>query len=210
MAFKLPHPIDSVAMVVWVSGVPGVGKTSIGKALARRLGYEFIDIPEYVRVEGLAEGYDRRRRTAIVNPLKLRHSLERQIIEDGQYVLASHIVVRLSKIRASCIVLRINPLNLYRRLKRRGYDVGKIIENLEAEFVGACFVEAVKALGRGRVRQLDVTGQTVGRCVERALEIIGGASGDMVDWGGRLSQTELDRILRLMASGGIGRLSKVF
>jgi len=199
-----------VARVVWVSGVPGVGKTSIGRVLARRLEYKFLDIPEYVRLKRLVAGYDAGRDTAIVDPTRLRHSLERLVIGGGRYILASHIVVRLPKVRAKCIVLRINPLSLYRRLRRRGYGIGKIVENLEAEFVGSCVIEAYNALGRDRVRQLDVTGLTLGQCVDRALEILDGAAGDLVDWGEKLKEAELDRLLKIMALGGITRSSKVF
>ncbi|GBC69697.1 hypothetical protein HRbin01_01400 [archaeon HR01] len=193
--------------VLWVSGVPGVGKTSIGMALARRLDAVFIDIPEYVGRTGIASGYDPSTGSLLVEPSKLARKLGETFREGRRYVLSSHIVVDLHIRGTRCIVLRLHPLRLYRRLLRRRYPKSKIAENLEAEFLGVCYLEAVQALGPRRVSQLDVTGLTPAKAVSRCIRLLAGDGGDRVDWQSQLRGRELGRLLSIMA---VGRLSKVF
>lgn len=187
-----------------------MGKTVVGKALAKRLDYGFLDIPEYVMESGLTSGYDMERGTALLEPAKLRRGLERGLDRASDYVLSSHVVVTLREFSTYCIVLRLHPLRLYTRLKRRGYGAGKIAENLEAEFIGSSVLEVQRTLGVRRVGQVDVTGLTVSKCVSKCLRLLEGGRGDEVDWPSKLSWSELDRLLGIMASGRMAGLSKVF
>lgn len=190
--------------------MPGVGKTAVGRVLARKLGYVFLDIPEYVKRAELFSGYDVERDTALVETARLRRGLERTLDEDSGYVLSGHIVLNLPRFSTSCIVLRMNPLKLYGRLRERGYGPAKIAENLEAEFIGSSLMEAYRTFGRRRVKQLNVTGLTLKTRVGRCLQLLRGGRGENVDWPSMLRESELERLLRIMAAGRMAGLSKVF
>ncbi|MEM0383891.1 MAG: adenylate kinase family protein [Candidatus Caldarchaeum sp.] len=185
-------------MIIWISGSPGVGKTTVGRMLAARLGYDFVDVPRLIREEELVESFDEVRQAWTVDPKALSKHLVRRVVD--KCVLASHIVLPLKKRPVKCIILRLNPLVLKKRLERRGYDFDKIAENVEAEFVGVVYQEAVAALGSRRVYQLDTTGRgvkaTAGRCL-RVLQGIHG--GDEVDWLSSLPEHQLEKVLGFLA-----------
>jgi broad-specificity NMP kinase len=61
--------------------------------------------------------------------------------------------------------------------------VAKVLENVEAEFVGAVYSDAVRAFGRRNVFQLDVTGIRANAAAGKCLRILEGDwGGDDVDW----------------------------
>jgi adenylate kinase len=189
-------------VIVWVAGTPGVGKTTVGRLLAKRLGYGFTDLPEVVRRMGLGE-HDPESGAVLVTSRTVRMIVEKYVADNS--VLSSHLVVRVSGRRVVCIVLRLNPLVLVKRLRRRGYGVAKVLENVEAEFVGAVYSDAVRAFGRRNVFQLDVTGIRANAAAGKCLRILEGDwGGDDVDWLSDLPKKQMERLLGLFAKSRLG------
>mgnify|MGYP001580649124 CR=1 FL=1 len=58
-----------------VTGTPGTGKTAIAKKLARRLKYHYLDVNNLINKYKLSEGYDRKRRTKIIDIKRLNKAL---------------------------------------------------------------------------------------------------------------------------------------
>ncbi|MEM2096517.1 MAG: adenylate kinase family protein [Candidatus Caldarchaeum sp.] len=186
-------------MIIWISGSPGVGKTTVGRMVAVKLRYDFVDVSSLIRGEKLVESFDEVRQAWTVDPEALSKHLVRRIVDDC--VLASHIVLPLKKRSAKCIVLRLNPLVLKRRLERRGYSLNKVSENVEAEFVGVVYHEAVAALGGRRVYQLDTTGMGVKATAGNCLKVLDGVhGGDEVDWLSSLPENQLEKVLSFLAT----------
>lgn len=65
--------------VVVVSGVPGTGKTTLSKKLAEKLNFYYLDVNAFVTKNRLYEGYDRKRKTKIVDINKLNKALVKEI-----------------------------------------------------------------------------------------------------------------------------------
>ena len=63
-----------------VTGTPGTGKTNLAKKLAKKLNYMHADVDKLISKYKLYEGYDRKRRTKIVDTNKLNRFLIRYII----------------------------------------------------------------------------------------------------------------------------------
>ena len=57
--------------VLCVTGTPGTGKTKIAKKLAKRLDFYYIDVNKLISKNKLSEGYDKKRKTKIVDINKL-------------------------------------------------------------------------------------------------------------------------------------------
>ncbi|MEM2238073.1 MAG: adenylate kinase family protein [Candidatus Caldarchaeum sp.] len=185
-------------MIIWVSGTPGVGKTVVGEALAQKLGYSFIDLPQFVKREKIYESYDRARKSYTVGVGRVRKALQKERLKNC--VISSHFVLPGLNRDEKCIVLRLNPLLLWRRLEKRGYNVRKITENVEAEFVGIVFLDALAALGRRRVYQIDVTGKNMKQIVAKCVKILNGeAEGDSVDWLTNLTEKQSSKLLKALA-----------
>jgi broad-specificity NMP kinase len=83
--------------------------------------------------------------------------------------------------------------------------VAKVLENVEAEFVGAVYSDAVRAFGRRNVFQLDVTGIRANAAAGKCLRILEGDwGGDDVDWLSDLPKKQMERLLGLFAKSRLG------
>ena len=58
-----------------VTGTPATGKTTLSKKLAKKLNYYYVDVNKLISKHKLYEGYDRKRKTKIVDVRKLNKFL---------------------------------------------------------------------------------------------------------------------------------------
>jgi len=138
-------------MVVAVTGVPGTGKTTLSKNLAKRLSFFYMDVNKLISKYKLSEGYDRKRKTKIVDIKKLNRFLILQIKnlkKDKKIkgvIIDSHLSHCLPKKYVDlCIVTKCDIKELSRRLKKKGFHKSKIKENLQAEIFDVCYNEALE------------------------------------------------------------------
>lgn len=153
--------------VIGITGCPAVGKKTVGRVLASRLGFRFIDVAELLR----EEGFEVEDGEVIVDVERGRKVVEREVV-GGKVVITGLYVSELLSPRLvdTIVVLRCDPRILFYRYLGRGYPLKKIRENLTAEFLGYCYVEAAKAYGKEMVSQLDTskrTPESVARKVEK-------------------------------------------
>jgi len=141
---KLPKKLPQIVIV---TGTPGTGKTVLAKRIAKRYGHEYVDVTGIIKKYRLAECYDRKRKTNIVNEKKLAKLLEKIIQLARKHreklVIDSHMSHFINpKYVDLCIVTKCGLKELEKRLKKKGYHKAKIEENLESEIFDICFVEA--------------------------------------------------------------------
>ncbi len=151
-------------MIISVTGTPGVGKTTLSKLLAKRLGYEYVSIKEFAVEKGIG--------TKVGNELeidveKLAEAMSREfrgknVIIDGHL---SHFVPA-----DLVIVLRAHPRLIAERLKERGYPEEKLAENIEAEFVDVVLVEAIGE--NENVLEIDTSGKEPEEVLDEVLSLI--------------------------------------
>jgi adenylate kinase len=187
----------SMKRVILITGTPCTGKTTTAKQLATKLNAEYINLTDFTKTYSLSLGEDRERQTTIINEeammQKLKETIEASangyIIVDGHYAA----VVTPSNLVTNVFVLRRSPKELKKFMEKCGYEGTKMWENLSAEILDVCLIEAVQAQ-EGKVCELDVTGKTVEQDVE---EILGVLNGDrkcyvgIVDWLGVLEREGL-------------------
>ncbi len=134
---------------ICVTGTPGTGKTVVGKALARELGYGFVEVNELAQRLRAVRGYDRKRESRIVGTKRMGPAVRRM----ERVVLAGHFAHELP---CDCIVvLRCGLPELRARLERRGWSERKVRENVEAELFGVVEEEA-----RGKGKRMVVVDTT--------------------------------------------------
>ena len=123
-------------MRIALTGTPGTGKTSVAETL-RGKGYDVIDLTRHIKDNNLREEYDAERDTYAVDVERLNESLSdcEDCVFEGH--LAHFIDVD------SIVVLRCHPDVLAERLRARGYDEGKVRENVEAELLDVILCESV-------------------------------------------------------------------
>jgi adenylate kinase len=134
----------SRAKAIIVTGTPGTGKTTLAKRLARELGYMYVDANTVIKEDRLQEGYDRKRKSVIVDERRLAKAIARRIrMADGGMVIDSHLSHHVPpSIVDACIVTVCELKVLDRRLRKKGYAEAKVNENVQAEIFETCTQEA--------------------------------------------------------------------
>jgi len=175
-------------MIIVVTGTPGVGKSAASKLLAPRLGAVHVDLSSLALKERLTLGRDEKRQTAVADISRLKESLEEKISLSGpSLIIEGHYasdVVASDKV-SFIFVLRKNPWKLKAELESRGYGPEKVRENVEAEILDVCLVEAIAAYGEDRISEIDVTDKGPEEVVEELASTVkeGKPTGvGKVDW----------------------------
>ncbi len=184
-------------MIIVVTGTPGVGKSTISRLLARRLEALHVDLSVLALKEGLILGWDEKRETAVADLQRLKAHLEEMASLDRTLVVEGHYAPEVvDPERATFIfVLRKDPWRLKEELEARGYRREKVAENVAAEVLDVCLMEAVSTYGEDRVSEIDVTELSPEEVVEEMLSIIqrGRPKGvGKVDW---LSRPGVEQLL---------------
>ena len=164
-------------IVILLTGVPGVGKTTIASLLSERLKGVHVNLSELALAEGLVTGYDCMRETSIVDLGRTTTRLM-EIIEEGQdpLVIEGHFsqdIVSPESV-SNVFVLRRAPWRLKDELESRGYSPEKVKENVEAELLDVCLVEAVEAYGKEKVCEFDTTGFEANEVIETITSVLRG------------------------------------
>ena len=160
--------------VIVVTGTPGTGKTILAKKLCNKLNFHYIDVNKIIKKYNISEGYDRKRKTKIVDIKKLNKTLIKEIDnikktiknkinkklknKKTKYgiIIDSHLSHYLPKRYVDlCIVTKCDLKELKKRLKKRKYSKSKIRENLDVEIFDICLNEAKE--NRHKVFIIDIT-----------------------------------------------------
>jgi adenylate kinase len=190
--------------VILVTGTPCVGKTTTAKALATKIGAQYINLTDYAKENGLTLGEDKERQTLIIDEEAMTKKLAESInasgntdvIIDGHYAAA----VTPSNLATHVFVLRRNPIELKQQMINCGFSEAKLDENLSAEILDSCLIEALENQ-EGKVCELDVSGQTTDDVVDVMLDVLNNGRkcySGFVDWLGMLEREGLtDQYLRV-------------
>lgn len=133
--------------VIIVSGSVCTGKTTLAKKLARKHGYKYVDVNKLILQNRLFCGYDKSLKTHIVDIKTLNKFLINLIKNSKEkgMVIDSHLSHHLpAKYVDLCIITKTSLKTLKKRLTKRHYSKKKIEENLEAEILDSCLVEALE------------------------------------------------------------------
>ncbi len=156
--------------VICVSGCVGTGKTTLAKKLSKALGYEYVNVTRLIKKNELSDGYDEENKCEIVDVKKLNKFLVELIKKSKKgLIIDSHLSHYLPKKYVDlCIVTVCDIKVLKNRLKKRGYNVKKIKDNLEAEIFEVCLTEA-----KEKKHNLLVVNTTKGYKTKDIVEFIG-------------------------------------
>lgn len=179
--------------VILITGTPCTGKTTTAKQLAQKLNAQYINLTDYAKTYGLTLGEDKQRKTTIINEKAMKQKLaqtinaaQTDIIIDGHYAAA----VTPPNLTTHVFVLRRNPKQLKQYMEKCGFEGAKLWENLSAEILDSCLIEALQTQ-QGKVCELDVTGKTVEETTSEILDVLEGRKkcySGTVDWLGMLER----------------------
>ena len=133
-----------------ITGTPGTGKTLVSRKLASKLKFHYIDVNKFIDKKKLSEGFDKKRKSRIIDVNKLGHALikeiravEKQNRREKGIIIDSHLSHYLPGHHVDlCIVMKCDIKELSKRLKKKKFHRKKIEENLQAEIFDICHEEA--------------------------------------------------------------------
>jgi len=180
--------------IIIITGTPCVGKTTVSKKLAAKLDALHIDLAELVKEEKLYSDIDKERNSIIADLDKVSQRIKEVIQEaKGDVIIDGHYAVHVVNPEAVdfVFVLRKDPQRLKALMERRGYSGKKLWENLEAEILDVCLLEAIDVCGKDKVCEIDTTDMSVDEAVDEVLRVIKGEKKcdvGIVDWLGKLER----------------------
>ena len=152
-------------VIVAITGTPGTGKDTISGIVAKRLGWNLVDLNKLAKQKGLIKGFDKKRNCEIVDISGLKKEIKKI---RGNAIIQSHYSHELNS--DLVIVLRTEPKELKKRLEKRGWLKEKIEENLEAEIMEVCNSEALQKTKD--VFEVSTSGRSPEKSAEEAVNII--------------------------------------
>ena len=159
-----------------VSGTPGTGKTKLSKKLSRKLNFYYLDVNNFIAKNKLYVGYDKKRKTKIVDVNKLNKNIIDYIKKIKYFkkyngiIIDSHLSHYLPKKYVDfCIVTKCGIKELNKRLKRKKFNKSKIQENIQAEIFDICYNEA-----KERKHKIIVVDTTKGFNIDDIIRKLGG------------------------------------
>jgi adenylate kinase len=188
--------------VILITGTPCTGKTTTAKHLTTKLNADYINLTEYAKTNNLTIGEDKERQTTIINEKTMQKKLAEtinatdnpNIIIDGHYAAA----VTPKNLVTHVFVLRRNPKELKKLMQKNNFPEAKLNENLSAEILDTCLVEALQTQ-KSKTCEIDVTDKTIEDTANEILAVINGKNKchtGIVDWLGMLeTQGLLDQYL---------------
>jgi adenylate kinase len=180
--------------VILITGTPAVGKTTLAKALAEKLNAQYLNLTELAKTQHLITEQDPQRDTQIIDEAKMRRKLktliqtaQTDIVIDAHYAAA----VTPKTLATHVFVLRRNPIELQKAMQNRGYSQQKQNENLEAEILDVCLVEALQKQEKNKICELDVSAKPAETVLSEVLAVLDGKKAcytGTVDWLGMLER----------------------
>jgi len=145
--------------VLLVGGTPGTGKSKVAQVLGSRLSVKVINLGDLADENECISAVDKARDTGVIDEDCLISAIE-EVIDDvkGQIVVEGHYIdlVPFSSVDY-VFILRTHPDELKKRLSSRDWSKEKIVENVEAEVIGVCQLDAIESFGEEIVFEIDTT-----------------------------------------------------
>jgi adenylate kinase len=171
--------------VILVGGSPGTGKTKVAKILGSKLTVEVIALGDLADDHGCITAEDKARNTGIINEdclvdalFELTEDKSKRLIIEGHYID----LVPSSAVQW-VFILRTHPEILRKRLIERNYSDEKVTENVEAEVIGVCQMDALDAFGEKKVFEIDTSELSPLQTVEKIEALMkNGSSPIRIDW----------------------------
>lgn len=171
----------------------------MAKRLAEALGSEIVELSEVVLREGLYVGYDEKTLSYVIDEARVREYVRSLATKGGVVIVVGHYSEIVDDdILEKLFVIRLNPLELLERLRRRGWPPAKVLDNVEAELLGVCTANALAEHSHSKVCEVDASGKEPEEVSREIIEILQGIRECrvFVDW------LEREDVIRgLFASG---------
>ena len=142
--------------MIGVTGTPATGKKTVGKSVAKKLGYEFLEINELAKDLGAETG---KNEDGIDVDTSVLYRKLPKLLRGKKAVLAGHLLPHClpNRLMDFVAVLRCSPGELLQKYKERDYSSEKMKSNIVAEAIDVCLLEALDAYKKSKISEIDTT-----------------------------------------------------
>ncbi len=158
-------------LTVYITGVPGTGKTSIAKHLSQELNLKYLEVNDLVMQHDLYFGYDINRDTLIVDDELLIKRVKQEINLNDRICITGGIIFE-DVLFDLIIVVHSSIPTLKKRLQARNYHEDKIDSNLEAEIMNVLYYELLELNSSDVIHEVMNDDRTVKETCDEILSII--------------------------------------
>ena len=141
-------------MRIMITGSPGVGKTSISKALGKSLKFKVINEKEFAVEQGIGK-WDSTSEELVVPLGKLQKALNLVLGKEKDLIVEGHLLCETKLKIDAVIVLRLHPELLQARLGERSYNAEKIQDNVFCEGIDYCKKHVLRRYPEKKVLEVD-------------------------------------------------------
>ncbi|MBQ7928901.1 MAG: adenylate kinase family protein [Methanobrevibacter sp.] len=176
-----------MSKAIFITGTPCTGKTTVSEKLSSRLGCKLVKINDLALENDFVLGVDDEKGYKVIDIPKLSEKVSEIIGASDELLIFEGHLAHLCDGADNVIVLRVRPEILRFRLEGRDYSEAKIRENLEAEAMGVCTVEAYDIYSEN-ISEINVSYLTVDEIVDELSCVISGEKTypvgevDFMDW----------------------------
>lgn len=140
---------------ILITGTPGVGKSSISKAVAEKMSLTSLDVSKLAVERGLVEEHDEKYDCPVIDEDKVIESLESEV-KNGGFIFDFYGPDLFPEDWMDVVfVIRTENKVLFDRLTARGYKDVKLEHNLEYEMYGMALEEAKGAYDPNIVHDIE-------------------------------------------------------
>ncbi|RLG17968.1 hypothetical protein DRN67_04690 [Candidatus Micrarchaeota archaeon] len=120
-----------------VTGTPGVGKTSVARALGKKLRHKVVNEKQFALNKGLGK-WDPDENELVIPLQRFGKALQQLLKREKNIILEGHLLCEL-KLNADFVVLiRVHPELLELRLQAKQYSEDKVQDNVFCEGIDYC------------------------------------------------------------------------
>ncbi len=140
-------------MILAISGTPCTGKTAVAEILAKKSDANLISISELLK--DVRCSWDRKRKTKIVDVKDLQKAVNKHTVKGKANIIEGHLSHLLNA--DMVIVLRCSPEELEERMRKKKWNKGKILENIQAEILDEITIEAIEKHEKNKILEIDTS-----------------------------------------------------
>jgi len=164
--------------IIIISGTPGCGKTSVANKLSKFIDTKTISLNELAVSGDFSFDYDSERKTYIVDfqiflPYVIKIIKKIKVNNPRFLIIESHFSdIIPNKYIDYVFILRCDPDELAKRLKKKNYDLNKITENVQSEILGNCVNYLVQKKIKSPIYEIDTTNINIESVAKTINDII--------------------------------------
>ena len=162
---------NETSLKLYITGVPGTGKTSVAKRLSELLNLKYIEINDFVLEKKVFLGYDIDRGSLIIDD-ELLIPILNSAVENSNRICLSGDMLALNRYFNYIIILHCKIDILRKRLAKRGYKKIKIESNIETEIMNILYYDAVEFFPNIPIIEINNDINSVEETCEKIISII--------------------------------------